>query len=140
MNRLRIAIQKSGRLNEESFALLKRCGIHISPRKEQLFCHSDNFPLDLLLVRDDDIPHLVTEGTCDFGIVGTNLLQEKSLQCGLDFKNQYEIIQYLNFAKCRLSIAVPKNFPYQNLNNLKNCRIATSYPCLLSDFIKKNNL
>jgi ATP phosphoribosyltransferase len=85
-NRIRIAIQKSGRLSEESFRLLASCGIYVKPRKEQLFCHSDNFPLDLLLVRDDDIPSLVSEGTCDFGIVGTNVLQEKSLQNVSDSK------------------------------------------------------
>lgn len=76
-NRIRIAIQKSGRLSEDSLNLLAHCGISVKPRKNQLFCHSDNFPLDLLLVRDDDIPNLVTEGFCDFGIVGTNLCQEK---------------------------------------------------------------
>lgn len=139
-NRIRIAIQKSGRLSEESFRLLTTCGIYVKPRKEQLFCHSDNFPLDLLLVRDDDIPSLVATGTCDFGIVGTNVLQEKSLQNGNDFKNNNEIIRYLVFAVCRLSIAVPKSFSYRDLNSLKKCRIATSYPYILSDFIKKNNL
>ncbi len=139
-NRIRIAIQKSGRLSEESFRLLQSCGIYIKPRKEQLFCHSDNFPLDLLLVRDDDIPSMVSEGTCDFGIVGTNVLQEKLLQRGNDAKNNNEIIQYLGFASCRLSIAVPKSFAYQDITSLKKCRIATSYPHLLLDFIQKNNL
>lgn len=132
-NRIRIAIQKSGRLSEESFRLLANCGIDIKPRKEQLFCHSDNFPLDLLLVRDDDIPGMVSVGTCDFGILGTNVLQEKSL-------NHNEIIQYLGFASCRLSLAVPKSFSYQDVNSLNQCRIATSYPNILRDFIQKNNL
>jgi ATP phosphoribosyltransferase len=139
-SRIRIAIQKSGRLSEESFRLLASCGIYVKPRKEQLFCHSDNFPLDLLLVRDDDIPNLVSEGTCDFGIVGTNVLQEKLLQEGGAQKYNNEIIQYLGFAVCRLSIAVPKSFPYQDLSSLKKCRIATSYPYLLADFIQKNKL
>lgn len=139
-NRIRIAIQKSGRLSESSLALLAGCGIGIKPRKEQLFCHSDNFPLDVLLVRDDDIPGLVSEGICDFGIVGTNVLQEKSLQYGSDSRNNNEVIQYLGFASCRLSIAVPKSFSYQDINSLKKCRIATSYPNILSDFIQKNNL
>src|SRR6266513_2241407 len=106
-NRIRIAIQKSGRLREESFRLLTCCGIHIKPRKEQLFCHSDNFPLDLLLVRDDDIPNLVSEGICDYGIVGTNVLQEKSLQHAQGLNNTNEIIRYLGFAFCKLAIAVP---------------------------------
>lgn len=140
-NRIRIAIQKSGRLSEESFRLLVGCGIYVKPRKEQLFCHSDNFPLDLLLVRDDDIPSLVSAGTCDFGIVGTNVLQEKLLQQNNNTKNNNnEIIQHLGFASCRLSIAVPKNFSYHNLNSLKKCRIATSYPCLLADFMQKNKI
>jgi ATP phosphoribosyltransferase len=139
-HRIRIAIQKSGRLSEESFRLLTCCGIDVKPRKEQLFCHSDNFPLDLLLVRDNDIPNLVSEGTCDFGIVGTNVLQEQSLQNGNDSHNKNEIIRCLGFALCRLSIAVPKSFSYQDLNSLKKCRIATSYPQILSDFIQKNNL
>lgn len=138
-NRIRIAIQKSGRLSEASFRLLAGCGIYVKPRKEQLFCHSDNFPLDLLLVRDDDIPSFVAEGTCDFGIVGTNVLQEKCLQ-GSKAKNNNEIIQFLGFAACRLAIAVPKNSSYQNLNSLKKCRIATSYPNILSEFIQNNNL
>ncbi len=139
-NRIRIAIQKTGRLSEESFRLLAGCGIYVKPRKEQLFCHSDNFPLDLLLVRDDDIPNLVAEGTCDFGIVGTNLLQEKALQNSSDLESNNEIIRYLGFALCRLAIAVPKSFSYQNLSSLKKCRIATSYPAILSDYIKKNKL
>lgn len=139
-NRIRIAIQKTGRLSEESFRLLGRCGINVKPRKEQLFCHSDNFPLDLLLVRDDDIPGLVFEGICDLGIVGTNILQEKALLNGKNFKKQSEVIRYLGFASCRLSIAVPNTFNYQDLNSLKKCRIATSYPHMLADFIQKNNL
>lgn len=138
-NRIRIAVQKSGRLSEGSFELLTRCGIDINLKKEQLFCQSDHFPIDLLLVRDDDIPGLVSEGACDFGIVGTNVLQEKSLQCGSDLKNN-NIIQYLGFAFCRLAIAVPKDFFYQDLTSLKACRIATSYPNLLSAFIQKNKL
>src|SRR5579862_8097629 len=111
-NRIRVAIQKSGRLNEQSLQLITRCGIQLSLQKEQLICHSDNFPLDLLLVRDDDIPALVAQGSCDFGIVGTNVLQEKSLQGRNKSKMTHEIVQYLGFAFCRLSISVPKTFPY----------------------------
>src|SRR3989338_2150862 len=135
-NRVRLAIQKSGRLSEESFRLLARCGIQVKPRKAQLFCHSDNFPLDLLLVRDDDIPGLVADGICDYGIVGTNLLKEKTLPNSVDLN--YEIVQYLDFAACRLAIAVPKNFSYEGLSSLKKCRIATAYPNLLSDFVEEN--
>lgn len=137
-NTIRLAIQKSGRLNEGSISLLKDCGIHIEFRKEQLFCQSNNFPLDILLVRDDDIPHLVSAGICDIGIVGANVFLEKKLKNGKE--NNNEIIRYFNFATCRLSIAVPNDFSYQDINSLKNCRIATSYPYLLADFIQKSNI
>lgn len=135
-NRIRIAIQKSGRLNEESLRLMSACGISVRQRKEQLFCQSDNFPLDVLLVRDDDIPNLIFEGICDFGIIGTNLLNETALKNNNKFKNTYSAIRCLNFAYCRLSIAVPKNFLYDNISSLNNCRIATSYPELLNEFLK----
>jgi ATP phosphoribosyltransferase len=138
-NRIRIAIQKSGRLSEDSLNLLACCGISVKSSKGQLFCHSDNFPLDLLLVRDDDILNLVIEGSCDFGIIGANLCREKSLKNDAELENNIEIVRYLGFAACRLAIAVPKSFPYKNINSLENCRIATSYPCLLANFIKKSN-
>lgn len=139
-NRIKVAIQKSGRLSQDSLCFLKESGIDIEPQKEELICHSDNFPLDLLLVRDDDIPGLVANGICDFGIIGTNVLREKSLQIGNNIQDTNEIVQYLNFAFCRLSICVPKSFSYKNLKCLKNCRIATSYPYLLSSYVKQNNL
>lgn len=141
-NRIRIALQKSGRLSEESFNLLKRCGIKVNNRKEQLFCHSENFPIDLLLVRDDDIPNLVMDGVCDFGIVGTNVLQEKSLHrnhSSID-NHQLKKVCDLDFGYCRLSIAVPKHFPYENLQSLVGKRIATSYPYLLNDFLKQKQV
>lgn len=133
--RIRIAIQKSGRLSDASLNLLRCCGINIKLNKEQLICASDNFPLDLLLVRDDDIPQLVRDGMCDFGIVGQNILQEKMPQ-----QNGIAITRYLNFGACRLSIAVPKKFTYESPKSLANCRIATSYPRLLQKFAEKNNI
>jgi ATP phosphoribosyltransferase len=139
-NRIRIAIQKSGRLSEESLRLLMSCGITIKPRKDQLFCHSENFPLDVLLVRDDDIPSLVAEGICDYGIVGTNLLQEQALASKNSNNNLYVTIRYLGFAFCKLAIAVPTEFSYQGLSSLENRRIATSYPNLLNDFLNTNNI
>lgn len=139
-NRLRIALQKSGRLSEESFNLLSRCGLKVKQRKEQLFCFSENFPLDVLLVRDDDIPGLVAEGVCDLGIVGTNILQENLLQKNSDSNTKVtvEIINYLDFGFCRLVIAVPENFSYEKPNDLNQKRIATSYPKLLQAFLKQN--
>ncbi len=139
-NRIRVAVQKSGRLSEESLRLLTNCGIRLRPQKEELICQSDNFPLDLLRVRDDDIPGLIADGSCDFGIIGTNVLQEKSLQNGEKSRITHEIIEYLGFALCRLSISVPKNFPYQDIRCLEKCRIATSYPHLLSLFLKQYKL
>ena len=139
-NRIRIAIQKSGRLSEASQLFLARSGIEVKPYKEQLLCASTNFPLDLLLVRDDDIPSLVAEGSCDFGIVGNNVVQEKMLENRNQLNQSTDILCYLGFASCRLSLAVPKRFAYQDLNSLKNCRIATSYPALLHDFMQKNNM
>jgi ATP phosphoribosyltransferase len=134
MNRIRIAVQKSGRLSEESLNLLKCCGIKVRPRKDQLFCHSDNFPLDLLLVRDDDIPGLVRDGICDFGIVGTNVLQETAKETDV------EVVRYLDFGICRLSIAVPNDFAYESINSLQGRSIATSYPEMLRKFAEKNKI
>lgn len=139
-NRIRVAIQKSGRLNEDSLRLMSACGISVRQRKEQLFCQSENFSLDVLLVRDDDIPNLIFEGICDFGIVGTNLLNEIALKNNKKFNDRYRIIRYLNFAYCRLSIAVPKNFIYKNISSLNNCRIATSYPEQLNAFLTINKI
>lgn len=140
-NRIRIALQKSGRLSEDSFNLLTRCGIKVRNRKDQLFCHSENFPIDLLLVRDDDIPNLVMDGICDFGIVGTNVLQEKSLHRSNNGDDKsFEKIRDLDFGTCRLSIAVPENFIYENLQSLKDKRIATTYPYILRDFLKKHQV
>lgn len=139
--RIRIALQKSGRLSDESWSLLTRCGIKVRNRKEQLFCHSENFPLDVLLVRDDDIPHLVMDGVCDFGIVGTNVLEEKGLHrenSGLHRK--IEKVRELDFGTCRLSIAVPQTFPYENVTSLIGKRIATTYPLLLADFLQRQNI
>lgn len=140
-NRIRLALQKSGRLNEDSFNLLKHCGIKISNRKDQLFCHSENFSLDLLWVRDDDIPSLVINGICDYGIVGTNVLQEKSLQQNhLGDIGHAEIVRNLDFGRCRLAIAVPEAFDFKDLTSLNGKRIATSYPYLLGHFFKEKGI
>ncbi len=140
-NRIRIAIQKSGRLNEASLNFITDCGIKVSTHKEQLFCHSDNFPLDVLFVRDDDIPNLIASGFCDFGIVGSNVLQEQAFGKNVPSTTyNLEIVSNLGFALCRLSLAVPEQFNYQSINTLKNCKIATSYPNILENFLKQKNL
>jgi len=140
MNRLRIAVQKSGRLSEESFNLLKDCGIRVKPRKDQLFCHSDNFPLDVLLVRDDDIPQLVRDGICDFGMVGTNVLQENSLANDALEPEKIQVVRELDFGLCRLALAAPSEFKYENSQSIQGLRIATSYPKLLQQFLNNNRI
>ncbi len=140
-NRIRLALQKSGRLSEDSFDLLARSGIKIRRHRDQLFCHSENFPIDVLLVRDDDIPALIMEQVCDFGIVGLNVLQEASLaQNAQDFTDRVDMIHKLNFGFCRLSVAVPRDFEYKSVNDLAHKSIATTYPHLLQNFLDKENI
>lgn len=132
--RLKIAIQKKGRLNEESLDIFRRSGLKLLPSKSTLFYSSENLPIDILLVRDDDIPTLVQDNICDLGIVGENLLQEQ--------KNKQKLVCELKlpFGRCRLSIASPKDKLIENIRELENKRIATSYPNLLTDFLKKNEI
>ncbi len=140
-DRLRIGLQKSGRLSDDSLHLLDRCGIKIRKHRDRLFQHSENFPLDVLLVRDDDIPELVMDGICDIGIVGTNVLHEKALkrnQQGID--DGIETLHTLNFGGCRLSIAVPEQLEYVDINCLAGKRVATTYPYLLQQFCAEQNV
>jgi ATP phosphoribosyltransferase len=127
-DRLRLAIQKSGRLSTDSLDLLKACGIKIKSPKEKLLLHADNFPLDLLFVRDDDIPQLVMDGVCDLGIVGQNVLEESALERGT--ANAYVAERVLDFGGCRLAIALPEERAYNGLKDLAGLRVATSYPQL----------
>jgi ATP phosphoribosyltransferase len=131
--RLRIAIQKNGRLNTDSLELLAKCGLKIKPSKNSLLCHVEKFPIDFLFVRDDDIPTLVMDGVCDLGIVGENVLFEQINQ-------NFNMIKKLGFGKCRLSIAVPEDKNFTGPESLNNMRIATSYPNLLKKYIKQNNI
>lgn len=129
---LTIAIQKSGRLSEGSLLLLKECGIELTSHQSTLRVAADNFPLEVYFLRDDDIPQYVEEGVADVGIVGENILLEK--------EKQVEQLERLGFGKCRLSIAVPKNFNYQSIHSLNNQKIATSYPKLLNKFLEKHQV
>lgn len=139
--RLRIAIQKKGRLFSDSMELLKRCGVKVRVGKNALFYHSENLAIDLLLVRDDDIPTLVMDQICDLGIVGENVLLEKALQHHAEQADEkYEQIRKLGFGHCRLSIAIPSDRAAVGLDFLNNKRIATSYPCLLQKFLQKRKL
>lgn len=140
-SRVRIALQKSGRLSDESFELLRRCGIKTRLDRGQLFCHSENFPLDILLVRDDDIPNLVMGGVCDLGIVGTNVLQEVTLMLAKQGDaREIKMLRKLEYGACRLAIAVPDEFNFVDLHSLRDMRIATSYPFLLKKFLQENSI
>lgn len=140
-NRIRLALQKSGRLSEDSFELLSRSGLKVRRHRDQLFCHSENFPLDVLLVRDDDIPGLIMENVCDFGIVGMNVLQEAALsRKAQDYTHLVHLVQKLNFGFCRLSIAVPADYEYENARSLNGKSIATTYPHLLQKFLLEHHI
>jgi len=129
---LRIAVQKSGRLSEDSIQLLKECGIDLRNVKDRLRTVSENFPLEVFFLRDDDIPEYVEDGVADIGVVGQNVLAEKG--------RKVDIVQELGFGKCRLSIAVPKSMSYENVKGLQGKRIATSYPKIVSAFLEKNQV
>lgn len=136
--RIKIAVQKTGRLTDHSIDLLERCGLKVTRSKNQLICYGENMPIDLLLVRDDDIPGLVSDDVCDLGIVGLNVVEEKRLQLEQSgSQGQFKQIFELDFGHCRLSIAAPDEFDYTGLESLKNIKIATSYVALLTDYLKR---
>ena len=132
--RLRIAIQKSGRLTDACFDLLKQCGLKYTRGKDQLYCYGENLPLDVLLVRDDDIPDLVREDVCDLGVVGENVLNEHPIS------HSIERLRALEFGKCRLSIAVPESFSYRSPQDLSGLRIATTYPNSLARWLQHHGV
>ncbi|HVR65385.1 MAG TPA: ATP phosphoribosyltransferase [Verrucomicrobiae bacterium] len=128
-DRLRLAMQRSGRLSDASFELLSKCGLHISRSRTELFCRIEELPIDLLLVRDDDIPGFVEEGVCDLGIVGENVVEEKRRAAIDGFKTA--TILPLGYARCRLVLAVQEGRVFRDLSDLKGLRIATTYPATL---------
>jgi len=132
MSTLKIAIQKSGRLNEDSIQILKDCGISIENGIDQLKAEASNFPLEVLYLRNSDIPQYLIDGVVDIAIVGDNLLVEKA-------KN-IEVIQKLGFSKCKVSVAVPKAFEYNSVKDLDGLRIATSYPNTVIDFFNSKGV
>ncbi|UTZ25611.1 ATP phosphoribosyltransferase [Vibrio campbellii] len=134
--RLRIAIQKKGRLSKESQALLKKCGVKFNVMGERLVVHSENMPIDLLLVRDDDIPGLIMDGVVDLGFIGENELEEVRLDRKA-LGEPYEFVQLrrLDFGGCRLSIAIDKDEEYNGPQDLAGKRIATTYPQLLKAYM-----
>jgi len=140
-DRLRLAVQKSGRLSADSLDLLARCGLKIKTPKEKLLLHAEKFPLDVLFVRDDDIPRLVMDGVCDLGIVGTNVLEESAIE-RRDSGNghAYAVERRLDFGGCRLALAVPEERAYRGPADLAGLRIATSYPQLTRRWLAEKKL
>ena len=129
---LRLAIQKSGRLSEESIKLIKECGIEFSSGGGTLKSVAHNFPLEVLFLRDDDIPGYVADGVADIGIVGENVAVET--------RKKLTTVRQLGFSTCRLSIGVPKGMEFTSKESLNGMRIATSYPNILSDYLFENNI
>lgn len=129
---LKIAVQKSGRLNEGSLKLLKECGIEISNGNNQLRVLAGNFPVEVFFLRDDDIPEYIQDAVADIGFVGENVVKETN--------KKVEITEYLGFGKCRLSVAVPKSGNMNNIQDLNGKKIATSYPEILSGYLTEKNI
>lgn len=139
--RLRIAIQKKGRLAKECQELLKRCGVKINYTGERLVVHAENMPIDLLLVRDDDIPGLIMDGVVDLGVIGENELEEVRLErIKLGEPSQYQLLRRLDFGGCRLSIALDKDQNYNGPQDLAEQRIATTYPNILKAYMDKQGV
>jgi ATP phosphoribosyltransferase len=132
MNTLKIAIQKSGRLNEDSLKILKDCGISVDNGNDQLKASATNFPLEVLFLRNSDIPQYLIDGVVDIAIVGDNILVEKG--------GKIDIVEKLGFSKCRVSVAVPKNVQFNKIEDLNNLRIATSYPNTTLNYFKSFNV
>jgi ATP phosphoribosyltransferase len=140
-SRIKIAVQKSGRLTEHSLDLLQRCGLSYSRGKDQLICYGENMPVDVLLVRDDDIPRLVQEDICDLGIVGLNIIEERRLELVEQGETElFTEIGRLDFGKCRLSFGLPAGVPFTGPQQLQGKRIATTYPRILADYLKRHGV
>ena len=139
--RIKIAVQKTGRLTEHSLHLLERCGLKFTQSKDQLFCYGENMPIDLLLVRDDDIPGLVSDDVCDLGIAGLNVVQEKRLAIEQEGNPaNFDRVFNLDFGHCRLSIAGPEEADYHGVDSLSGKRIATSYVATLESFLSTRGI
>lgn len=132
MSSLRLAIQKSGRLSEKSLDIIAECGIHFSNSSKRLVAKCSNFPLEILYLRDDDIPGYVADGVADIGIVGENVLIEK--------EKQVSVVKKLGFSKCRLSLAIPRGEKYNGVSDMEGKYIATSYPNILKQYFKEHGV
>jgi ATP phosphoribosyltransferase len=139
--RLKLAVQKSGRLTDPSLDILVRCGLKLSRGKDQLMGFGENMPLDVLFVRDDDIPDLVQEDVCDLGLVGLNVIEEKRLELlSRGHPARFQQVRTLDFGRCRLSLAVPDGFVFEGARSLKGRRIATTYPFLLERYLRERDI
>lgn len=140
-DRLRIAIQKSGRLSEASLDLLARCGLRFRRSRDKLFCFGESLPIDLLLVRDDDVPGLIADGVCDLGIVGRNVLAEQVQQQVASGQSPgWRELRALGFGQCRLALALPDGVTYTGPEQFEGLRIATSYPSLLAAWLDRHGV
>ncbi|MCL4779144.1 MAG: ATP phosphoribosyltransferase [Gammaproteobacteria bacterium] len=139
--RIKIAIQKSGRLTEQSLELLQRCGLKYTRGPDQLIAFGENMPVDVLLVRDDDIPGLVRDDVCDLGIAGLNIVEEKRLHfLEQDPTPPFQIIRSLDYGHCRLAFAYPDGSPLRTVRDLAGKKIATSYPSIVRDYLRRHNV
>ena len=139
--RIKIAVQKSGRLTEHSMEMLVRCGLSYSRGRDRLICYGENMPVDVLLVRDDDIPGLVQEDVCDLGIVGMNIIEERRLELlERGEKELFEEVSLLDFGHCRLSFGIPEQMRFDGSSSLNGTRIATTYPRILADYLRREGI
>ena len=139
--RLKIAVQKSGRLADPSLDLLVRCGLKLSRGKDQLVGYGENLPLDVLFVRDDDIPDLVQQDVCDLGLVGLNVLEEKRLELSArGHPARFQCVRTLDFGRCRLALAIPQGSAWDGARTLRGRRIATTYPLLLAQYLRERDI
>jgi len=132
MSRLKIAVQKSGRLNQESLNLLKDCGIKVDNGHDQLRVTATNFPIEILFLRNSDIPQYLEDGVCDLAIIGENLVFEK--------QKKSEVVEKLGFSRCRVSLAIPKNKEWSGPDYFNGKKIATSYPRTLQTYLDENKI
>jgi ATP phosphoribosyltransferase len=132
MSKLKIALQKSGRLSEKSLSLIKECGINLTNGSRKLLSLSGNFPLEVMYMRDDDIPRYVSDGVADIGIVGENVVKEEQADVNM--------LEKLGFARCRMSLAIPKEINYPGMEYFRNKKIATSYPGILRQYLNEKNI
>jgi len=140
-DRLRIAIQKSGRLADPARSLLAACGLSWRESRDRLFCYGESLPIDLLLVRDDDIPGLIADGVCDLGVVGRNELDEQAAERRRNgLAPAYRELRGLGFGRCRLMLAVPEHWEWRDAAQLESLRIATSYPALVNEWLQAQSV